>query len=459
MGPSPFWKRTSRPVFLADMGGFNNVRMAMETVVAMAHAMGRTLVLPPEQRLLFPDLGEKAKFTFGDFFHFDSVAHEHVGIDVISFDEFLRREALTGKLRDKQTGQISYPPDNRPKWDGEGVNPILLWMQSVSAAPIWNFDECVVAFPANPGAEGDEYLQRLNATLASILADMPMGERILSFRGLPTPVDAKPESRLRELIAHRTKLCFYDSSLQDEKVLHLMGASHSQSRLLVHFYAFLFFEDWRHDLWTKRFIRDHLRYVDEIQCAAARVVHALRKKSRENGHGGLFDAMHIRRGDFQYTDTRLEAPTLYNISREVLVPNTTLYIATDERNKTFFDVFRARHKVYFFEDFEYLVAGIQTNYYGMIDQRITTMGETFIGTYYSTFSGYINRMRGYRSQQNKADGHDMGKIQSFYPVPSDHRHVMQQYMPIFPPIWAMEYAIGWRDIDRSLDLMHSSTTS
>lgn len=35
---------------------------------------------------------------------------------------------------------------------------------------------------------------------------------------------------------------------------------------------FLFFADWRHDLWTKRFVRDHLRYVDEIQCAAARVV-------------------------------------------------------------------------------------------------------------------------------------------------------------------------------------------
>ena len=29
-------------------GGWNNVRMAMETVLVAAHAMGRTLVLPPE---------------------------------------------------------------------------------------------------------------------------------------------------------------------------------------------------------------------------------------------------------------------------------------------------------------------------------------------------------------------------------------------------------------------------
>jgi hypothetical protein len=348
------------------MGGFNNVRMAMETVVAMASSMGRTLVLPPEQRLLFPDLGEKAKFTFGDFFHFDSVANEHIGIDVISFDEFLQREALTGNLRDRNTGVVSYPPDNRTVWDGEGVNPLLLWMQSVSATPVWNYDECVVVFPAHPGPEGDEFLQRLNETLAKILSEKPAGERIFSYQGAPTPVDAPPEQRLRELIAHRSKLCFYDAELQQEQVVHMMGASHSQMRLLVHFYAFLFFEDWRQDLWTKRFVRDHLRYIDEIQCAAARVVDALREKSRENGHGGVFDTMHVRRGDFQYTKTRLDAPRLYNISSEVLVPNSTIYIATDEHNKTFFDVFREHHDVYFFEDFEYLVEGIQANYFGMV---------------------------------------------------------------------------------------------
>jgi hypothetical protein len=198
------------------------------------------------------------------------------------------------------------------------------------------------------------------------LSEKPAGERIFSYQGAPTPVDAPPEQRLRELIAHRSKLCFYDAELQQEQVVHMMGASHSQMRLLVHFYAFLFFEDWRQDLWTKRFVRDHLRYIDEIQCAAARVVDALREKSRENGHGGVFDTMHVRRGDFQYTKTRLDAPRLYNISSEVLVPNSTIYIATDEHNKTFFDVFREHHDVYFFEDFEYLVEGIQANYFGMV---------------------------------------------------------------------------------------------
>ena len=59
-------------------------------------------------------------------------------------------------------------------------------------------------------------------------------------------------------------------------------------------------KDWRHDLWSKRFVRDHLRYSDEIQCAAARIVAAVRDRARRRAaipHSnpeGLFDSFHIR---------------------------------------------------------------------------------------------------------------------------------------------------------------------
>ena len=39
---------SSAPYYL-DEGGWNNIRMSMETAVTMALAMGRTLVMPPEQ--------------------------------------------------------------------------------------------------------------------------------------------------------------------------------------------------------------------------------------------------------------------------------------------------------------------------------------------------------------------------------------------------------------------------
>lgn len=49
----------------------------------------------------------------------------------------------------------------------------------------------------------------------------------------------------------------------------------------------------------KRFMRDHLRYADEIQCAAARIVHAMREYAKTKNPGsnpkGEFDTFHIRR--------------------------------------------------------------------------------------------------------------------------------------------------------------------
>lgn len=47
-------------------------------------------------------------------------------------------------------------------------------------------------------------------------------------------------------------------------------------------------------------MRDHLRYVDEIICAAARVVEAVRQHARKNTkhkpsmEEGIYDAMHVR---------------------------------------------------------------------------------------------------------------------------------------------------------------------
>jgi hypothetical protein len=46
---SPFYSPEKFLTFEPDNGGWNNIRMSMETVLAMAVAMGRTLVLPPEQ--------------------------------------------------------------------------------------------------------------------------------------------------------------------------------------------------------------------------------------------------------------------------------------------------------------------------------------------------------------------------------------------------------------------------
>ena len=72
-----------------------------------------------------------------------------------------------------------------------------------------------------------------------------------------------------------------------------------------------------------------MSYVDEIICAAARVVEALRSRSKNKDR--LFDSIHVRRGDFQYKKTRLEADELIQKSKRQLEEGGLLYIATDEK--------------------------------------------------------------------------------------------------------------------------------
>jgi GDP-fucose protein O-fucosyltransferase len=62
--------------------GWNNIRMAMETVLGLAIAMGRTLVLPPDQRMYLLGKGrgnQKTDFGFADFFDFKHMDAENAG--------------------------------------------------------------------------------------------------------------------------------------------------------------------------------------------------------------------------------------------------------------------------------------------------------------------------------------------------------------------------------------------
>jgi GDP-fucose protein O-fucosyltransferase len=210
---------------------------------------------------------------------------------------------MTGHIVDAMTGKPFFPPENRTNWNGVPRNEakkLDAWTRTIGFSSPWNFDKCMVGFTGKPNdLEGEERLKAIAQNVTSVSKD----DRFAMFANKPVAVDASPLDRLMETMANRKGLCIYNHKLQKTKVIHLMGDNASKARLLIHFYAFLFFENWKQDVWTKRFVRDHLRYVDEIQCAAARVVHAMRKISKKNGNGGVFDTFHIRRGDFQYKET------------------------------------------------------------------------------------------------------------------------------------------------------------
>jgi hypothetical protein len=476
---SPFYDSNKYMTFEPDPGGWNNIRMSMESVLAMAVAMGRTLVLPPKQGMYLLDKDEHQKdnqFSFNDFYHLESIANEHGGLNVITMEQFLQEQAMTGKLKDSAAGKVLLPPGNKTDWDTTDnrrnglmteyqhgaltnyLRKVSLWPQS------WNPDKCLAAFPASKHPQDLQKLVDLKTKIESTEWDKTY-KRWNSFQqylGKPTAVNATTEERAQEMLALRQTLCIYDAEMQEAPLIHFgveyggRGQALKGARLLIHFYAFLFFQDWRQDLWMKRFVRDHVRYVDEIQCAAARIVQAVREraKTKSPASNGEYDAFHIRRGDFQYHETRVEADKIYQISKDELTPNTTVYVGTDERNRTFFKPLADNYDIVFLDDFKHLVKDVNSNYMGMLDQLVTSRARIFFGCFFSSFTGHITRLRGYHSVHEQLPGYKNGALPStYYYAEPQHKFEMRDFVPVRQPFWSREFPAAWRGIDESIGKM------
>ena len=447
-------------VFQPDEAGFSNVRLSFETVVALAKATGRTLVLPPKMRFSQLMDGSPAvrSYYFTDFFNISD-------IPTVPFRTYLEREAMAGHLRDRATGVVTFPPDNRTDWDGltgnsnaAGAGDLMLlydWVSSSMTNIDWKRDECVVAFTADRGGNDtairDDFLAIVKDDAAKKVGPQT---RIKQYTGRPIPVNATPRERLREMLALRLHVCGYDETLRNQASLFMPGLEATGSRPLLPFYSYFYFDTWEQDLQMKRFLRDHLRFADHLQCAAARIVAAIRATARENGAAdGGFDSMHVRRTDFQtlnvYKDGVVGAESIvvenyFNLGR-------TVYIATDEQNKNFFQPMMERYTVLFLGDFMHLLEGVDPNFYGMIEQLVIARGDKFVGTFYSTFTAYVNRIRGYHAQKNKLPLHMQGALNSeYFGHKGAYRDVMHSYQAVTSGPWTREWPSAWRDIDHDV---------
>ena len=316
-------------------------------------------------------------------------------MNIITMEEFLKRKALTGNLKDMKTGIVLNPPNNKTNWDGERLNPLWSYLREVGLFPEdWDPWECFAAIPASKDPSAVVELQNMfDDIMGGKHGFIP--DPTKDFRDAPIPVDSNTVERMREMMAGRKKICIYDKNLQETELLHFKVEG-KKGRMLTHFYAFIFFQDWvsnkcvnvlrgidfllcvffslilsqfpkRQDLWSKRFVRDHVRYIDEIVCAAARVVKAVRERARkhlDSNTGGEYDSMHIRRGDFQFKNVKLSAVALQKESKDYVKEGGTLYIATDERQKDFFGVFKEHYDVTFLDDYMDVLKGVNPNYYG-----------------------------------------------------------------------------------------------
>ena len=250
----------------------------------------------------------------------------------------------------QETGKIEFPPGNRTDWDNinqEEYDEMRGYLRRVSQTLRWNPNKCLPAFPSSGNHKDVEILQQLAEKAKK-------QEEHIDKENLFKVDDPNPLARLEDVLAGRKELCVYNEEDQNEPVVHFQMNHKEQLRLLVHFYGFLFFEDWREDIWMKRFVRDHIRYKDEIQCAAGRIVEKVRKRvlERTGGKSSEFDTFHVRRGDFQYKETRVEIDEIIANTKEHLTLGSTIFIATDERDKKFFEPMRELYDLLFLDDFK-----------------------------------------------------------------------------------------------------------
>lgn len=438
-------------VFQPDEAGFSNVRMSFETVVALAKATNRVLVLPPRARFSQLLKGKSVKsYWFTDFF---DLSH----LRTISFRDYLENVAMKGRLK-------SFPPGKMTAWDdrtgnsancGTGDRDLLYgWLATAMTNITWNRDQCIIGFP-NQNRNTTELQNVLDTILRDDAEKKKKLDKPLLYSGKPIPVDSSTRDRLEEMQGRRTQLCFYDSALEDAQSIYMTGLEKTGSRPLIQFYAYFFFQDWKQDLQMKRFIRDHVRYADGIQCAAARIVQAIRARSREAGDAtGSFDTMHVRRKDFKllagYKDGLDGADKI--VSDQYITQNRTLYISTDEDDKNFFAPMRKHYNLLFLGDFTDLLKSVDPNYYGMIEQLVCARGDKFVGTFYSTFTAYINRVRGYHARKLNLPGSKEGIINSEYLGHSgNYRHVMQKYEAVRNSFWNREWPTAVRDAPRRVN--------
>jgi hypothetical protein len=234
----------------------------------------------------------------------------------------------------------------------------------------------------------------------------------------------------------RGDIQYFSKKLQEKSLIHLKG-NEKEYRLLAHFYGMILFTDPVIDNHYKRFVRDFLHYHDVIFCAAGKIVNSLQNMA---GIGG-FSTMHVRRGDLQYKSVKISAEEWYDNLYDVWYDNEIIYIATDEKNKTFFDpIATNNHTLRFLDDFweSADLGDLDPNYMGMIDTIVASQGRTFSGTFFSTFSGYINRMRGY---------HGMSMNSSYYGYLPKKYHLHQWGKQNNFLSFAYEWPAGWIGIN------------
>ena len=422
--------------FEPDRGGWNNIRMSLEIVIVFAAATGRTLVLPPDTPFYLLNKKQVGKKNsrhhgFADFIDLESEALRKK-VNMITMKEFLEQEGTTDK------GII---PENKMFRIPGGDEGKKIWKSSEQCYYVAKSDrpcETIYNFLIS-----EAYVPELQAGRDCLIFDVDKQSNLDHYSSSEI-FDLMPEEEQEKVNEFCTKRSptFYGGDLASAPLVHF-HAGEKTHRLLNHFYTFLYFTDIKVDHYYKRFVRDFLHYTDTIWCAAGKVVRLLEDESMKltGDDKPIFSSMHVRRGDFQYKKVKITAEDWYDNTKDLFKKNEIIYIATDEKDHSFFKPLEEHWngRVRFLSNYSE-AAGLDKldpNIMGMIDTIVASRGRLFVGTWFSTFTGYINRMRGYNG---------MSGITSFYSTP-DRKYNTHKWENPEKVLTAREWPTAWIGID------------
>tara|TARA_Y100000748_G_scaffold303623_4_gene309405 strand:- start:6398 stop:7648 length:1251 start_codon:yes stop_codon:yes gene_type:complete len=369
--------------FEYDIGGWNNIRLALENVIIFALLLKRTLVLPPTMHLY---LLNSRRSRLQDYIR--ESFFNHPDLRVISITDYINELSKSGSGSGSESGSgsgsdirqegINVPlPENRIitsmltgdlyNYWGNQIHPIFLWMRKVGYQLKYNLDTFFV-FDSNNAVNWNH-------------------PRIQDFK--------------QGLELQKNKVLIIGDWLNQYPILHFMGDG--DGRLISYHTSKIYIESFEQHKFVRRFLRDHFTYHDTIYKWANVIINKLNDLCGSQwGWGSTWHSCHIRRGDFQFTETRLSCDDLSRVFLLNIPVGDLLYIATDEKDRSFFKPLSAYYRLYFFNDLldkEVIEReNINTNWIGMIEQIVASRGECFYGTFLSTFTHYILRLRGYHSE-------------------------------------------------------------
>jgi len=412
------WAQQKYLVFEPDVGGWNNKRMALETTILLAHATGRTLVIPPRITLTRLVWNEENPSTYETFLDFGKLAE---GLNMITMDQFLENVAKPGLLRAPYPSNLS-----------QDELSLHAYLEKACGQQQWNTQEHFIG---------------LNITSNSLSFDSTQTSR-----------------RYRQMGFRGRRVIPYDAKMHSETALYVDQQDPAR-RLLTTFYNYLYWADVHLEQVYRRLVRDRLRYADDIFCAAGRVVRLLHQdaagmsnkpvqsasrydrmsRGGDTSQDATYFAYHLRRDDFQrlYSIADISGAIIWNNTHSLLDPSVSqlIYISTDEKDMSFFNSFRRPpFTLKFLRDYAARAGlqGVDPNKLGMIEQIICANAHTFVGTLYSTFTSYITRLRGYYR--------DGRYERTFYTLPL-RMYDLQKARPLVGPHWAREFEKAHRDID------------